>query len=71
MQNHAVLLPMIGPTSDAGALHSLRVYHATQAALGNDLDPMAWGFKSVNGLLMPIKMESQPAPEYLLRVIRS
>lgn len=66
-----MLLAAIGPTSDAAEQHSYRVYHTVQSNLGNVIDPVMWGFKLVNGLLLPTPMTKPPAPEYLLRLIRS
>ena len=65
-----MLLSQIGPTSDAGKLHSLRVFHSTQAVLGNDLDPLKYGYYAHNGMILPKKMTIQPAPDYLLKAIR-
>ena len=61
---------MIGPTSDFAQFHSLRVYHSTQAAMGNELDPLEWGYVEESGKILPVKMSLPPAPQHLLRVIR-
>ena len=60
----------IGPTSDAAEQHSYRVFHTVQASLGNHLPATLWGYKLINGLLLPVPMTKPPAPEYLLRYLR-
>ena len=64
----AVKPQLLGPTSDATALHSLRVYHQVQTWLGKNLDPRDWGWAIVNGKMMPIKMTRAPAPQELLKM---
>ena len=66
----AVKPQSLGPTSDATAQHSLRVYHQVQAWQGRDLIPEEWAWILVNGKLMPVKMLLPPAPQELLKIIR-
>ena len=61
---------MLCPTSDAAHFHSLRTYHQVQSWLGNDLNPLEWGWKLVQGRLMPMFSSQPPAPPSLLKLIR-
>ena len=65
-----VKLQLLGPTSDATAQHSLRVYHQVQAWKGRDLVPFEWGWTLNSGKVMPVKMTLPPVPPELLKVIR-
>ena len=62
------------PTSDAAKFHSYRVYHQVQAWIGNEINPVQWGWRLHNNqlgeILQPIKMEQDPAPLSLLKLIR-
>ena len=58
------------PTGNAAQYHSLRVYQQVQSWLGNDLEPTEWGFKIVEGILLPITMDGPPAPPEILKMIR-
>ena len=65
-----VNLQLLGPTSDATAQHSLRVYHQVQAWKGRDLVPFDWGWTLNSGKVMPIKMTLPSVPPELLKIIR-
>ena len=43
------------PTSAAFALHVYRVYHQIQLWLGHDSNPVVWGWKIRDNLMVPIK----------------
>ena len=62
------------PTMDAAKFHSYRVYHQIQVWLGNNLDPLKWGWnmqKTQRGeILKPLRMEQAPAPTSLLNLIK-
>ena len=60
------------PTSAATKYHSLRVYHQVQVWKGNEVavPPEQWGWKVVNGLMVPVLSDLPPAPQELLEVIR-
>ena len=66
----AVKPQSLGPTSDATAQHSPRVYHQVQAWQGRDLIPEEWAWILANGKLMPVKITLPPAPQELLKIIR-
>lgn len=60
------------PTPDAAKYHSYRVYYQVQEWMGNAaaMNPESWGWTLQNGRLEARTMDSQPAPEFLLKVIR-
>ena len=61
------------PTSDSAKYHSNRVYYQVQEWMGREtqLNPEEWGWCLRRGtLLQPKTMDSPPAPESLLKVIR-
>ena len=55
------------PTQDTAKYHSYRVYFQIQVWRGNNLDAQAWGWKIVNGRMLPIQTDRQPAPDKLLK----
>ncbi|KAJ8953877.1 hypothetical protein NQ318_019117 [Aromia moschata] len=57
------------PTKAACAQHSLRVYLQVQEWLGNRLPSTEWGWKLVEGQLLPVKIALPPAPESLLSLL--
>ena len=59
------------PTSAAATYHSLRVYFQVQQWKGVDatMSTEEWGWKSCEGLLVPVITHLPPAPEALLHVI--
>ena len=66
----AVKFESLGPTSDATAKHSERVYHTGQSWCGNDLPPEKWGWKISNGMCQLVQMAKPLAPHELLKTIR-
>ncbi|GBM50045.1 hypothetical protein AVEN_90783-1, partial [Araneus ventricosus] len=62
-------LARLPPTTDAGQLHAMRSYHQVQTWLGNEKDPLKWGWMHTPSGLFPKKSEKDPAPESLLQCI--
>ena len=58
------------PTSDAACIHSFRAYHQVQIWRGSNVDPFTWGWKVLNGMMIPIPMQQAPAPNELLKIFR-
>ena len=61
------------PTERAKHYHTLRVH--LQVAQWKDLsltclDPKEWGWKEKNVVMEPVKTDIEPAPVWLLQVIR-
>ncbi|GFR71532.1 hypothetical protein ElyMa_002096200 [Elysia marginata] len=61
------------PTSAAAKYHSLRVYPQVQDLIDKicDLKPEMWGWHLSSGRLDPCTTDLPPAPELLLKMIRS
>ena len=57
------------PTSAAAEHHSLRVYLQVQQWKGMNICPEDWGWKMVDGKLLPVQTNRNPAPDYLLDII--
>ncbi|KAK6191116.1 hypothetical protein SNE40_002860 [Patella caerulea] len=69
----AVVQPhALPPTSAAVKYHSLRVYLQVQTWMSNTctLSPDQWGWKSVQGKLVPVLTDLPPAPQELLDIVR-
>ncbi|GBO01866.1 hypothetical protein AVEN_19157-1 [Araneus ventricosus] len=62
-------LARLPPTTDAAQLHAMRSYHQVQTWLGNEKDPLKWGWMHTPSGLFPKKSEKDPAPESLLQFI--
>ncbi|GBL88779.1 hypothetical protein AVEN_158909-1 [Araneus ventricosus] len=62
-------LARLPPTTDAAQLHAMRSYHQEQTWLGNEKDPLKWGWMHTPSGLFPKKAEKDPAPESLLKCI--
>ncbi|GBM36989.1 hypothetical protein AVEN_153933-1 [Araneus ventricosus] len=62
-------LARLPPTTDAAQLHAMRSYHQVQTWLGNEKDPLKWGWMHTPSGLFPKKAEKDPAPESLLQCI--
>ena len=63
---------ILPPTASALYYHALRVYLQVSIWIQLDLnclDPRDWGWKLVNGFLIPIKTDLEAAPEHLLNVM--
>jgi len=59
------------PTSDAVKLHSLRVFLQIHEWKGdNALDPLEWGWEHVDNKFYPITTGREPAPDYIMKVVR-
>ena len=66
----AVKSESIGPTSDATAKHSERVYHTVQSWCRNDLPHKQWGWKMSNGMCLPVLLSQDMTPHEHLKIIR-
>ncbi|GBM59171.1 hypothetical protein AVEN_74341-1, partial [Araneus ventricosus] len=62
-------LARLPPTTDAAQLHTMRSYHQVQTWVGNEKDPLKWGWMHTPSGLFPKKSEKDPAPESLLQCI--
>ncbi|GBO01474.1 hypothetical protein AVEN_222617-1 [Araneus ventricosus] len=62
-------LARLPPTTDAAQLHSMRSYQQVQTWLGNEKDPLEWGWMHTPSGLFPKKSEKDPAPESPLQCI--
>ena len=59
------------PTSHSAKYHPYRVYYQTQVWMGNQsLKPEEWGWKVHCGNLVPMTMDSNPAPDELMKILR-
>lgn len=69
----AVVQPhALPPSSAAVKYHSLRVYLQVQTWMSNacSLSPEEWGWKSVQGKMVPVLTDLPPAPQELLDIVR-
>lgn len=68
----SVQVHSLPPTSAAASYHSMRTYLQVQEWTGNvyNLNPLEWGWKQADNLLLPVQTHLQPAPEDLLKIIR-
>ena len=48
------------PTSAAAKFHSYRIYHQVQGWKGVDLNPLEWGWRKQDDVLLPIKTDLPP-----------
>ena len=53
------------PSSSAAGYHSLRVYHQIREWLGNNLDPLEYGWKISDGEITPVTADLPLAPEFI------
>ena len=58
------------PTSAAAKYHFYRVYHQIQAWIGNNIDPLQWGWTQSGHRLVPLKTYLSAAPERFLNIIK-
>jgi hypothetical protein len=68
-----VQIQNLPPTPDVAKYHSFRVYYQVQLWMGrgSELNPEKWGWRRCeNGKLEPRTMDSAPAPEAILKIIR-
>ncbi|XP_050315527.1 uncharacterized protein LOC126750071 [Anthonomus grandis grandis] len=62
-------LARLPPTRNAARFHCLRTYQQVQKWLGNEKNPLDWGWiRSAQGLI-PQLMTKPPAPQLLLNMI--
>ena len=67
----SVDIKRLPPTDAAAMYHSYRVYLQTQIWVGNvALKPEDWGWTDQCGSMFPAKMDSRPAPDALLKIVR-
>ena len=68
----SVQVHALQPTSAAASYHSMRAYLQVLEWTENvsNLNPLEWGWKQAENLLLPIQTHLQPAPEDLLKIIR-
>ena len=60
------------PTSAAAKYHNLCVYFQIQEwkSCGGELQPLEWGWKKNERMLMPVLTDMPPAPDELLKITR-
>ena len=59
------------PTSSSAYYHSFRVYLQVQNWMGRtDVNPKDWGWRIVDGKMMPVRCSLSPAPDNLLKIIK-
>ena len=63
----AIQPKQLPPSSAATKFHSFRVYHQIQTWKNRKLDPENWGWKSVDGRMIPIQTKQEIAPKELLQ----
>ena len=67
----SVDIQKLPPTNSAAKYHSYRVYYQVQVWLGNEnIQPTDWGWYLIDGYLFPKKMDNEPAPKSLMKVIK-
>jgi hypothetical protein len=65
-----VQVQCLPPTEAAARFHSFRVYLQVQTWIGNELNPVEWGWCLKGNKLIPVKTDLAAAPARLLKVIR-
>ena len=65
-----VQVECLPPTSTAAVYHSLKVYHQVQQWRGVALPPQDWGWKLVDGRLLPVRTDLPAAHASLLEIVR-
>ncbi|KAL5012859.1 hypothetical protein ScPMuIL_011410 [Solemya velum] len=68
--NNAIQIHELPPTSAANYFHSLRTYHQVQQWVGNELNPLDYGWKEAKNKFIPVKTSLPAAPSDLLTVVR-
>ena len=58
------------PTSPSATYHCLRVFHQVQEWLGNNLDPLVYGWENDNGKLSPKAIDVASASDYALKKLK-
>lgn len=70
LQTPHVLPQTLPLTSAAAKFHSLRAYFQIQGC-DNEMQPTyEWGWKEIEGKLMPLLTDLPPAPDELMKIIR-
>jgi len=64
-----VKLNLLPPTFEAAQQHIFRVYYQIQKWLGNELNPLDWGWVMRDNMLWPKTTNQPPAPDCLLHMI--
>lgn len=62
-------LASLPPTSEAAHQHCLRTYLQVQMWLGQQMDPLLWGWQASKFGLDPVPSSKEPAPKALLSTI--
>ena len=62
-------LASLPPTMEAARQHCFRVYMQVQMWLGNQMNPLNWGWQASKFGLAPIPTTREPAPQSLLTTI--
>ncbi|KAF4529942.1 hypothetical protein B566_EDAN016853 [Ephemera danica] len=62
-------LARLPPTDDSAAQHIYRTYYQVQTWLGQSLSPLDWGWKIVNGKMIPVSGLLPSAPANLIKLI--
>ena len=63
-------LEILPSTTAAAKFYSYRTYHTVQQWLGNQLDPLDWGWRlTPAGMLAQIEMDKPVAPDHVLKMI--
>ena len=62
-------MAILPPTCDSVKQHSFKVYHQVQEWRGTNLPPTDWGWKLVQGSLLPVISLKEPAPSHLLQLM--
>jgi len=62
-------LASLPPTQAAARHHSLRTYHQIQLWIGNEKNPLHWGWKISKYGLLPITTNKDPAPQSVLNTV--
>ena len=67
----SITVQKLPPTNSAAKYHSFRVYSQVQVWLENEtLQATDWGWELMNDNLHPIKVDTPPAPEDLMEMIK-
>ena len=61
---------VLPPTSAAARYHSMRVYLQVQQWMGNQMQPVEWGWCEKGGQYIPVLTDKAAAPPNLLKIVR-
>lgn len=62
-------LAALPPTDESAEQHFYRTYYQVQLWMGNDLDPLQWGWKNTVNGLFPVETTKEPLPENFLKIV--